>query len=233
MALTPLDELERALGHHFNNPVLAERALTHRSSTAGRRHACDNEQYEYLGDALLGFLAAEYLVIAYPDWSEGQLSKARARLVSAPALAKAARQLGLGAHLRLGKGEEKTGGREKSALLADAFEAVIAAIYLDAGLAPVRAFVERTLFQGTITAEGGRLHLGDRKSALQEWLQARGMPPASYRVIREAGPDHRKMFWVEAHVEGDRSSTGTGSTKKEAEQAAAQQLLLLLEKEAG
>jgi ribonuclease-3 len=234
MAAPWLDELDRALGHVFQDAALAERALTH-SSAAGRAGTAasegNNEQFEYLGDALIGFLVAEYLVTSFPDWNEGRLSKSRARLVSGAALSAAARRVGLGEYLRLGRGEEKTGGRQKPALLANAFEAVTAAVYLDAGLAAAREFVKRTLLDDTIKAEGGELGLSDHKSALQELLQARGLPSAGYHVSRESGPDHQKMFWVEVNIAGVASATGTGTTKKEAEQSAAEQALAQLRAE--
>jgi len=226
MSVPQLEELQRALGHAFHNTELLERALTH--SSAFHRapgEAGDNQQLEYLGDALLGFLVAEYLVAQFPHWSEGQLSKSRARLVSAVPLSVAARRLGLGDHLRLGRGEEKTGGRQKPALLADAFEAVVAAIYLDAGLSAVRDFAARTLLDAAVRTEGNRLDLSDHKSALQELLQGRGWPPASYRIVRQEGPDHCKTFWVELHIAEIVSATGSGANKKEAEQSAAEQAL--------
>jgi ribonuclease III len=226
-----LEELEQAIGHRFRQPELLERALTHRSAvpegaTTGVR--ADNEQLEYLGDAVLGMLVSEYLIGAFADWSEGQLSKSRARLVNAASLCIAALGLDLGNYLRLGKGEEKTGGREKPALLADAFEALVGAIYLDAGLPAAREFVKRALLDRAIEVEGSRLELPDHKSALQEFLQARGLPPARYAVVQEAGPDHRKTFWMRVDVPGLVNATGTGLNKKEAEQSAAAQALELL-----
>jgi len=229
MVVPRLEELERALGHSFRDAALAERALTHSSAHSQvAATAADNEQLEYLGDALIGFLVAEYMVTAFPHWSEGQLSKSRARLVSAVGLSAAAKRLGLGEHLRLGRGEEKTGGRQKRALLADAFEAVVAAIFLDAGLPAAREFVSRTLLEEAVKGEGRRLDQPDHKSALQELLQHRGMPPANYRIVREEGPDHRKTFWVEVSVAELVSANASGSTKKEAEQSAAEEALARL-----
>jgi len=226
-----LEELEQTIGHRFRQPELLERALTHRSAapdgTATEIRA-DNEQLEYLGDAVLGMLVSEYLVGAFPHWSEGQLSKSRARLVNAASLHTAARRLNLGEHLRLGKGEEKTGGREKPALLADALEAVVAAVYLDAGLPASREFVKRALLDEAIDLEGNRLELSDHKSALQEFLQAQGLASPRYTVLRETGPDHRKTFWMQVDVPGFVNATGTGANKKEAEQSAAAQALELL-----
>jgi ribonuclease III len=226
-----LEELEETIGYRFRQPELLERALTHRSAapdgTATEIRA-DNEQLEYLGDAVLGMLVSEYLVGMFPRWSEGQLSKSRARLVNAASLHTAARRLNLGEHLRLGKGEEKTGGREKPALLADAFEAMVAAIYLDAGLPESREFVKRALLDEAIDLEGSRLELSDHKSALQEFLQARGLPSPRYAVMRETGPDHRKIFWMQVDVPGLVNANGTGTNKKEAEQSAAAQALEML-----
>jgi ribonuclease-3 len=163
-----LEELEQAIGYRFRQPNLLERALTHRSAVpedAATRIRSDNEQLEYLGDAVLGMLVSEYLTSAFEEWSEGQLSKSRARLVNAASLYAAARRLALGNYLRLGKGEEKTGGREKPALLADAFEALVAAIYLDGGLPAAREFVKSALLDTAVEVEGSRLGWSDNKSA--------------------------------------------------------------------
>src|SRR5437763_12176144 len=147
------EQLQARLGRKFNNAALLDRALTHSSAVPELRAAgvnetaSDNEQLEFVGDAVLTLLASEYLLLKFPDWSEGQLSKSRARLVNAHALEHAARRLRLGEHLRLGRGEEKTGGREKPALLADAFEAVVAAVYLDGGLAAAREMLCASLFE--------------------------------------------------------------------------------------
>jgi ribonuclease III len=226
-----LGGLEQAIGYRFRRPELLERALTHRSAvsqdaTTGIR--ADNEQLEYLGDSVLGLLVSDYLVGAFPEWTEGQLSKSRARLVNAASLCISAQRLNLGSYLHLGKGEEKTGGREKPALLADAFEAVVAAIYLDGGLVAAQEFVKRAVLDVAIDKEGSRLELSDHKSALQEFLQARGLPSARYAVLREAGPDHQKTFWMQVDVPGLVHTTGVGSNKKEAEQSAAAQALDLL-----
>ncbi len=238
--------LEKRLGHRFLRPELLARALTHSSAAPERRGGAerrgnaepvadsssgesgvhqDNERFEFLGDAVLELLASEYLVLTFPDWSEGQLSKSRARLVNARTLESAARRLNLGEHLRLGRGEEKTGGREKQTLLADAFEAVIAAVYLDAGLHSARDVLHRVLFEHAIEERGDSLADSDRKSALQEFLQGRRQSPAEYRVARETGPDHQKTFEIEVWVEGKCMASGVGSTKKEAEQRAARSAL--------
>jgi ribonuclease-3 len=225
MLLPRLEELERVLGHRFHDALLIERALTHRSAAPEGTSSADNEPLEYLGDAVLGMLVSEYLVGAFPRWREGQLSRARARLVNTASLSAAAQRLSLGDYLLLGRGEEKTGGRQKPTLLADAFEAVVAAIYLDAGLDPARGFVSRALLSAALGAEGPRLARPDYKSELQEWLQKCGAPAARYQVVRETGPDHQKMFWVEVSIRRQVTATGTGPNKKEAEQSAAEQAL--------
>jgi ribonuclease III len=234
-------QLEERLGYRFRSPELLERALTHSSAVpelraerkeelAGAASVQDNERLEFLGDAVLELLAREYLLDSFPEWNEGQLSKGRARLVNAHSLQDAARRVNLGEHLRLGRGEEKTGGREKPTLLADAFEAVVAAVYLDAGLEAARELLKRLLFEQALEERGERIADSDRKSALQEFLQGRGMPPAEYRLTGESGPDHQKMFAVEVWISGERMASGAGSTKKEAEQRAAQSAMELLER---
>jgi ribonuclease-3 len=234
-------QLEDRLGYRFRIPGLLQRALTHSSAVPEMRaeHAVDspdaaaiqdNERLEFLGDAVLELLAREYLLESFPDWSEGQLSKSRAGLVNAHSLENAARRIKLGEHLRLGRGEEKTGGREKPALLADAFEAVVAAVYLDAGLGSAREMLKRLLFEQALEERGERIADSDRKSALQEFLQGNGKPPAEYRLSGESGPDHQKMFEVEVWIDGERMATGEGSTKKEAEQRAAQSAMEHLER---
>lgn len=234
------EQLEERLGYRFKKPQLLELALTHSSAvpelraeraegSAEAAAAQDNERLEFLGDAVLELLAREYLLESFPDWREGQLSKSRARLVNARSLEDAARRMKLGEHLRLGRGEEKTGGREKPTLLADAFEAVVAAVYLDAGLSATREMLKRLLFEQAIVERGERIGESDRKSALQEFLQGRGEPPAEYRLSGESGPDHQKLFQVDVWISGERMASGEGSTKKEAEQRAAQSAMEILE----
>jgi ribonuclease III len=231
MAVSEIAELEVVLGHVFRDPRFLLQALMH-SSRLPERAADDplesNEKLEFLGDAVLELLVSEELVRAFPTWSEGQLSKSRARLVNATALSLAAQRLGLGHHLRLGRGEEKTGGRLKPALQADAYEAVIAAIYLDAGLEAARGFVLKSLVEGALAAEAERLGRTDHKSVLQELLQSRGVGPCRYHVIDESGPDHEKTFRVEIRIPGEITAVGTGKTKKEAEQSAATAALIQL-----
>jgi ribonuclease-3 len=237
------EQLEQRLGHHFQNPALLERALTHSSAVPELRAvqteqtpleisaqdtAQDNERLEFLGDAVLELLTSEYLLETFPEWSEGQLSKSRARIVNAGSLQAAARRLGLGEHLRVGRGEEKTGGREKQTLLADAFEAILAAVYLDAGLSAAREVLRRLLFEHALEERGESISESDRKSALQEFLQGRGQPPAEYKLAGESGPDHQKIFQIEVWANGERLASGFGTTKKEAEQEAAGSALELL-----
>jgi ribonuclease III len=232
---------EERLGYKFSGRELLERALTHSSAVPELRATGtdepvsallprDNERLEFLGDAVLELLASEHLLVAFPEWSEGQLSKSRARIVNAGSLEAAARRLRLGEHLRLGRGEEKTGGREKQTLLADAFEAVVAAVYLDGGLGATREVLRRVLFEQALEERGERISESDRKSALQELLQGRGRAPAEYRLAGESGPDHQKIFQIEVWIDGECMATGEGSTKKEAEQRAARSALEQLER---
>ncbi len=213
------EALETALGHQFTNIEWLERALTHRSHAfnSGIRH---NERLEFLGDSVLGLAVSRVLVSKFPDWNEGRLSKARARLVSVGSAEQAANRLNLGGHLRLGPGEEKTGGRQKQNLLADAYEAVVGAIFRDAGFDAAAAFVGRSLLYDPATITE-LLAEPDHKSALQEWLQSRGLRPAEYRVVAESGPEHAKTFRVSVRVDGRSLAQGEGRTKKVAQQAAA------------
>ena len=231
MPFIEIAELESILGHQFRDPQWLLQALMHSSRIPERtaeEPAESNEKLEFLGDAVLELVVSEELVREFPDWSEGQLSKSRARLVNATAISLSAQRLGLGKYLLLGRGEEKTGGRTKPALLADAYEALIAAVYLDGGLEAARGFVRRSLVEGSISVEAERLGHTDHKSALQEFLQSRGMTPGSYHVISETGPDHQKTFRVEVRIGGQVTAIGCGRTKKEAEQSAAIAALIQL-----
>ncbi|HXP15560.1 MAG TPA: ribonuclease III, partial [Terriglobales bacterium] len=198
----------------------------------------DNEQLEFLGDAVLSLVTSEELFHRFPQFREGELSKLRAHLVSERHLIQVAQQLELGHYLRLGRGEEKSGGRGKTALLVDALEAILAAVYLDGGLEAARQFVVRYIVAPELERmerEGGALPLTDFKSALQEALQGLGMPQPSYVLVQEAGPEHSKIFTVEARLnaaDGRRPAEfvgrAQGSTKKNAEQDAARQVLTYL-----
>jgi ribonuclease III len=234
--------LESALGHHFRRAELLEQALTH-SSQAREQEALqtatrvgDNEQLEFLGDAILGFVTSETLFQRFPEYHEGQLSKLRAHLVSERHLIQVAQQLDLGSFLRLGRGEEKSGGRHKTALLVDALEAVLAALYLDGGVDAARKFILQAILAPELdkiaAAPAGASFLTDYKSALQEAVHASGRPQPSYILVKEEGPEHKKTFTVEARLHAP-GSVGTpefvgralGPTKKVAEQGAARQAL--------
>ena len=215
--------LESMLRYRFRDRGLLEHALTHRSRahedvTGG---VADNESLEFLGDAVLGLLIAELLFHECPDYDEGQKSKVKAALVSTASLARLAEHLRLGDHLLLGRGEEKTGGRRKQALLADGYEALIAAIYLDGGIEHARAFVGREFASLLAEARQSGAAGQDHKSALQELVQARGEPLPEYRLVASSGPDHRKQFHVEVAISGEPVAEAMGLSKKEAEQEAA------------
>ncbi len=247
MKTKELTPLESALGHKFRSIELLEQALTH-SSRAREAEAQlaangdegtvgDNEQMEFLGDAVLGFVTSQELFQRFPEYSEGQLSKMRAYLVSGKHLIGAAKRLKLGQYLRLGHGEEKSGGRTKSALQVDALEAVLAAMYLDSGLEKTRAFILKQIIQPELkklAKNGGEgVPITDYKSALQETAHTLGCAPPSYAVVKEEGPEHKKMFTVEARVNGNYGKAeyvgrAKGSTKKKAEQDAARKALQFL-----
>ena len=239
--------LEAALGHHFRRRAVIEQAVTHSSqareqeaqqAAEAKYQVSDNEQLEFLGDAVLSLVTSQELFQRFPQFREGELSKLRAHLVSERHLIQVAQQLELGHYLRLGRGEEKSGGRGKTALLVDALEAILAAVYLDGGLEAARQFVVRYIVAPELERmerEGGALPLTDFKSALQEALQGLGMPQPSYVLVQEAGPEHSKIFTVEARlnaVDGRRPAEfvgrAQGSTKKNAEQDAARQVLTYL-----
>jgi len=219
-----LRALEERLGHRFGDRSLLERALTHtsRANESLQRPTPHNEPFEFLGDAILGFLVAELLHRNDPEGDEGRKTRARAALVSAAGLARRAAALGLPELILLGRGEEKSGGRKKSALWADAYEAVIAALYLDGGLQPAQRFVENEMGAELLAPA---LHARDFKSALQELLQARSEPPPDYVVVEEAGPAHRKQYRVECRVQGRALAVGEGHSKKVAQQDAARKAL--------
>ena len=225
------DDLQTRIDYRFRDRGLLEHALTHKSRAAedASGGVADNESLEFLGDAVLGLVVADALFRQYPSYDEGQKSKIKASVVSTQALARQAEEIQLGEHLILGRGEEKTGGRFKQALLADAYEALIAAIYLDGGLDAAETFLRREL-KNAIDAGAARNFVGqDYKSALQERVQALGRPLPEYRIAGEAGPDHRKVFSVEVVVAGEVLGAASGRAKKEAEQEAARLALERLE----
>lgn len=243
MSLSDISRLEEALGHRFSNRVLLEQALTHSSyareaesqNAAGASgvEAPDNEQLEFLGDAVLSFVVSQELFRRFPQHTEGELSKLRAHLVSAKHLLRPARELEIGQHLQLGRGEDRSGGRNKSALLVNALEAIIAAIFLDAGLEPAQRLIFDTILEPGLAelqgAAGEKFPVTDFKSALQEFVHVLGRPQPRYLLVKEEGPEHRKVFTIEAHVAGSGSgeaeftTRAEGSTKKRAEQGAARQ----------
>jgi ribonuclease-3 len=239
-----LAELEAALGHGFASPELLVRALTHRSLSKERAHengqeeaagTGDNERLEFLGDAVLGLVVAEALFELHPEWQEGELTRVRAQLVSRQHMGQVAEAIGLGKHLRLSKGEDKSGLRRKNTVLSNTMEAVMAALFLDGGLEPVRAFTRGQVMGQAAEQLAEELRsgaaLGNYKSALQERLQAERTGTPVYRVKSESGPDHRKRFMVEVRLKteagepGKPLARGMGSTKKNAEQDAARRAL--------
>jgi ribonuclease III len=225
-----LEVLEKALGHSFRDKRLLEQALTHKSrvyeKSANGQPANDNEQLEFLGDAILGFVMSDCLVRLYASSPEGRLSKLKAHLVSAARLHQVAQDLKLGDFLLLGRGEEMSGGREKKALLSDAVEALIAALYLDAGLDTARAFIEASVL-GTFQPPDDEIDdaVADHKSSLQEMAQALKLPAPRYVIVSEDGPEHSKTFTVEVRLGKEWVSQAQGMSKKSAGQKAAQQIL--------
>ncbi|HEX3940439.1 MAG TPA: ribonuclease III [Acidobacteriaceae bacterium] len=249
MAQQPLNALEDRLGHSFRENQLLIHALTHRSlvheqaqEVSGEEAGApspDNERLEFLGDAILGLVVAETLYRRFPEMGEGQWTRLRASLVSRQHMAAVAAAIDLGLYLRLGRGEERSGGRKKAALLANSLEAVLGALYLDGGLEPVAGFVNRHVIApyltGLRTAMDAGVSLGDHKSALQEMLQARKAGTPKYILKAESGPDHHKRFLVEVRVSPGGSpvtlARGIGMTKKQAEQEAARRGLIKLRKQ--
>jgi ribonuclease-3 len=242
-----LNELEVALGYRFANPDLLTRALTHRSLANEQAlerpeddpsQTGDNERLEFLGDAVLGLAVGESLFLLYPEWREGELTRVRAQLVSRQHMAEVATGLELGRHLRLSRGEDRSGLRRKSTILSNTMEAVIGALFLDGGLDPVRIFVRRHVMGAAADQLAQELLLGEAlgnyKSALQEHLQAARAGTPLYKVKSESGPDHRKRFLVEVRLKpadgepGKPLARGIGTTKKLAEQDAARRALTRL-----
>ncbi|MDY0162127.1 ribonuclease III [Desulfobotulus sp.] len=225
-------DLERVMGYGFRNPDLLETALCHASFV--NEHALalkDNERLEFLGDAVLNLVIGHLLMDRFRQVREGDLSRIRASLVNERQLASVARALNLGQHLRLGRGEEQTRGRDKDSILADAFEALVAAVYRDGGFDPAFTFVKRC-FGGIIEALDVAESIHDAKSRLQEEVQMRHRATPVYRVVGEEGPDHDKVFHVEVRVQ-NLCAQGAGKSKKLAEQDAARKALRLLEKKNG
>ncbi len=225
--MTPLSTIQLRLSHTFKDEDLLKRALTHRSYANENKNTSHNERLEFLGDAVLGLVVSEHLMKICPDSAEGDLSRLRAAVVSEPALASVAREIGLGEFLLLGKGEDQSGGRNKDSLLADSLEALIAAVYLDAGKDAAEAFVIR-IFDAVITKTCSIGTSLDYKTSLQEICQERLKQLPEYRVVSETGPDHQKEFEIEVWINGQLSGRGIGKSKKEAEQGAAKEALAML-----
>lgn len=229
MVPSSIGDAQKLIGYTFRQITLLDEALTHKSrlNEVKEKGPRDNERLEFLGDAVLALVVSEYLANELPDSTEGDLSKLKAHLVSETVLAQAARRLELGSLLRLGRGEELTHGRHKNSLLADALESITAAIYLDGGLEPARAFILRAIGPDLeeLKQYGRPAVLHDYKTQFQEWCQKRFDMLPQYSIVRESGPDHQKVFEVQLSLRGDVLGVGAGRTKKEAEQMAAKQAL--------
>lgn len=230
MPVEPLDTFQNVLGYFFRKTDLLREALTHKSylnelrTTEKNRPAQDNERLEFLGDAVLDLAISEHLILLYPLSTEGDLSKMKARIVSEVTLARVAKRLGIGEFLLLGKGEERTRGREKPSILADSLEALIAAVYQDGGFEIARTVILR-IFEEEIHGLDQRREDVDYKTELQECCQRDFDVLPTYRVLRESGPDHQKLFEVELTIKDEVYGIGRGRSKKEAEQQAAKQAL--------
>lgn len=228
-----LDALIESIGHSFQKRDILVRSLTHKSHAAEqgtpetKSTESDNEQLEFLGDSILGFLVSEALFARYPAYPEGKLSKLKSWLVSANHLHQVAERIHLGPALRLGRGEEKSGGRKKKAILANALEAVLSAVYLDGGMDAARKFVVRWILPEDADGleTGLPSNLTDFKSALQERSQSAGLPTPKYAIVSERGPEHAKTFTVEVRLGKDRAVRADGISKKEAGQRAAERML--------
>ena len=224
-------DLEKRLNYSFHNPALLEEALNH-SSYANEHRAAgirSNERLEFLGDSVLGFVTAEFLFCQHPDLPEGDLTLIRAALVCEQSLYEVARKLDLGKYLKLGRGEETGGGRERTSILADATEAVFAAVYLDGGIEAASGLIHRCLLDAgkeEVLEERRR----DYKTALQELVQRQADQVLTYHMVGEVGPDHDKTFQAEVRLNGQPIGSGSGHSKKEAEQAAARAALEAVEK---
>lgn len=219
-----LKELETAIGYRFENIELLQNALSHSSFANERFHDSlrSNERLEFLGDSILGMVTAEYLYRNFPERPEGDLSRMRADMVCEKSLARIAERIHLGDHLLLGHGEEQTGGRKRESILADAVESVIAACFLDGGMAPARAFIDRFVLTEVPVQ---KMHNADYKTALQEKVQQKKNQTLTYVLVGESGPDHDKHFEVEVLLNGKVLGSGSGSSKKRAEQSAAENAL--------
>ena len=213
-----ISEFERVVGYKFRDRELVARSLTHKSFANERRETSSshNERLEFLGDTVLGFVIGELIYRSFPNLQEGSLSKIKAHLVSSSTLATKGRELGIGRFLRMGAGEARSGGAEKLSLLADGFEAVVAAIYLDGGLPAAEAFLRRIFLPDVTGIDIGDLSFQDYKTVLQESAQALGLPLPEYRIVDEYGPDHEKVFVIQVFWNGEAFAYGRGASKREA-----------------
>ena len=227
-----MQELEKKLNYTFRNQELLREALNHSSYANEHRSQGlgSNERLEFLGDSVLGFVTAEYLFARHPDLPEGDLTRIRAALVCEQSLHEVAQKLNLGSYLKLGRGEEAGGGRERTSILADAMEAVFAAVYLDGGITAASALIHQCLLDAE-KEEAVEERRRDYKTALQELVQRQADQVLVYQVVGEQGPDHAKTFEAEVLLNGTPLGTGCGHSKKEAEQAAAKSALEALEHE--
>lgn len=225
-----MKELQDKLGIHFTNEKLLKQAFTHSSYVNEHRRKPheDNERLEFLGDAVLELTVSKFLFNKFPMMSEGELTKLRAAIVCEPSLVSFANELSFGKYVLLGKGEEMTGGRTRPALLADVFEAFIGALYLDQGLDSVVAFLEEVIFPKI--NNGAFSHVMDFKSQLQEFVQRDGRGILEYKILQEKGPAHNREFEANVSLKGEVLGVGSGRSKKEAEQHAAQEALARLQK---
>ena len=232
----PMEELEHAIGYHYQNKELLERALTHSSYSnemgVANHHLLCNERLEFLGDSVLSIITSDYLFAHFKDCPEGDLTRMRADVVCERALAKYAEKIGLGQYLRLGKGEDRNNGRECRSIVADAFEALLASMYLDAGRERVSEFLLPFIKAELETLKPGGF-TGDFKTRLQQFVQQNEGDFLEYVTVGESGPDHRKVFEVNAKLNDNIIGRGTGHSKREAEQRAARAALVLfgIEKE--
>ncbi len=217
-----LNDLQDKINIHFDNLELLKRAITHKSYANENRHLGlkDNERLEFLGDAVQDLVISEYIFNKYPNYPEGELAKIRSVVVSAPVLAKKAKEISLGKYLLLGKGEDMTGGRDRDSILANAFEALVGSIYLDQRLEVVRKFILDLLIPDINKVEKGE-HIQDYKTLLQEMIQKNSNSRPEYEVVKEEGPDHNKKFTIQVNFEDQVLGIGSGSSKKEAQQNAA------------
>ena len=225
-----LNEVQLNLKYRFDDIELLETALTHSSyaNEHGMHASKSNQRLEFLGDTVLGLVVSEYLFMKYPFYPEGELTKIRAKVVSEPSLALAARKINLGEFLRLGKGEENTGGRDRDSILADASEAITGAIFMDSNYDTVREFLLKNFEMIIVKAVAKGSLFIDYKTGLQEKLQKITRNKLIYSVVKEEGPDHNKLFHVDVSVGGDVIGSGIGRNKKEAEQMAAKEALILM-----